>query len=679
MAVLDYITRVDPAASLASGEYLDIFYADLSAAVTAIGATPGTLKVATPLFPNGAPCTVPTTLKIEWVGDGSLLMDTGETVTIKSDGSQWPIKKLFFNALAGQGTVSLAGNFATPKARGEWWGMVGDAAGTGSLVAPGTISGTDNKAQLQAALWAAQGGPGIVTVGSGRYLFTTAGKIIIPQNVRLEGTLEAPTSMSPQIPADVALTQIVGGTIFWITADSTVTPTEFSSANLTAPCFIQLGEVSSAGSVLGNASLEGVAFYYPNQLMSATTPVVYPFTIAMRGPNSSVKNVQLVNSYCGIDCSYTDRPTIHNVHGEVLFRGLYAARIRDTARFTNIHFNPYWSFFSNLYHWIANNGQAYVFGKCDWIQAENLFAYGYLIGFWMLGQGADTGFSGQSYPAGGPAGDYTNCHIDNTLWPFFSTGVIHSPDNRFHGCIFYSFLDDGSGTDRTGDGDATKGTVQPICLKFRPALDAVFQFSDCILSGNPVHSLEVNEPLSLTLQMDNINFGIWDSPATNQPALKLIGGGSTTISVVKVNNSNFRSDKPQVDITGYISFTWNDNTIAGTKRITSTANYRYVDGGGNNCWQNPSYVTFADADATPSVSGGYIFVEVNTGATTITNFDDMQDGQEITLLFTTANTTIQDNANVQLAGGANFVGTANDVLILKKIGTTTYEISRSVN
>jgi hypothetical protein len=32
-----------------------------------------------------------------------------------------------------------------------------------------------------------------------------------------------------------------------------------------------------------------------------------------------------------------------------------------------------------------------------------------------------------------------------------------------------------------------------------------------------------------------------------------------------------------------------------------------------------------------------------------------------------------------LVGGANFVGSANDILKLKRVGTVFYEVSRSVN
>lgn len=123
---LDPITRTALSSPLFSNEVDSSSYASLSTAVTAIGATVTTLKISTSLFPNGATLTVPATLKLEFVGQGSLTITTGQTVTIVSDGSLWPRRKIFFNALASQGTVSFAGNVALFEFYAAWWGVVGD-------------------------------------------------------------------------------------------------------------------------------------------------------------------------------------------------------------------------------------------------------------------------------------------------------------------------------------------------------------------------------------------------------------------------------------------------------------------------------------------------------------------------------------------------------------------------
>lgn len=94
---------------------------------------------------------------------------------------------------------------------------------------------------------------------------------------------------------------------------------------------------------------------------------------------------------------------------------------------------------------------------------------------------------------------------------------------------------------------------------------------------------------------------------------------------------------------------------------------------------NPKVSTFADGDTTPSVKDGHlkVFKTANTGATAITDFDEAQEGQEITVIFTDALTTIADSGNFRLS--IAFTSTADDVMKLVHAGGIWYEVSRSVN
>ena len=56
-------------------------------------------------------------------------------------------------------------------------------------------------------------------------------------------------------------------------------------------------------------------------------------------------------------------------------------------------------------------------------------------------------------------------------------------------------------------------------------------------------------------------------------------------------------------------------------------------------------ITWADADATPSVANGAYFVTANTGATTITDLDDGVVGQVVFVEIADANTTIDFTAS----------------------------------
>lgn len=84
--------------------------------------------------------------------------------------------------------------------------------------------------------------------------------------------------------------------------------------------------------------------------------------------------------------------------------------------------------------------------------------------------------------------------------------------------------------------------------------------------------------------------------------------------------------------------------------------------------------SFTDADATPSVATGQVaYQTANTGATTITDFDDGYEGQTI-LVVLDANTTVDMSANSNIRGntGSDFAAAANDAIRCTLVGTTWY-------
>ena len=91
-----------------------------------------------------------------------------------------------------------------------------------------------------------------------------------------------------------------------------------------------------------------------------------------------------------------------------------------------------------------------------------------------------------------------------------------------------------------------------------------------------------------------------------------------------------------------------------------------------------TWSTFTDGDTTPSVASYQAFHTANTAATTITNFDDAT-ARELIIDFQDANTTIQHNSNIKLAGGIDFTGAQYDTMKLVYNGTEWQEISRSLN
>ena len=83
--------------------------------------------------------------------------------------------------------------------------------------------------------------------------------------------------------------------------------------------------------------------------------------------------------------------------------------------------------------------------------------------------------------------------------------------------------------------------------------------------------------------------------------------------------------------------------------------------------------------ATPSIAGYNNFLLSNGGATNVTAFANPVEGQTIRVRFADGNSTVVASGTIKLAGGANFVGTADDVLTLQYRGAAWYELASSVN
>ena len=87
------------------------------------------------------------------------------------------------------------------------------------------------------------------------------------------------------------------------------------------------------------------------------------------------------------------------------------------------------------------------------------------------------------------------------------------------------------------------------------------------------------------------------------------------------------------------------NNIVGQNNINITTKKKYL---GHNVAGNEALPLFTNGDTSPSVAGSDIWVTNNAGSTTITTFDDGYIGQEVTILFVDANTTISDNSNIDI-------------------------------
>lgn len=140
-------------------------YSSFANAISTIGSTPTTLVI-NEAVSCAANVTVPSTLTLKFTRRGSITISTGITLTIAGPVEADPVK-IFYNALASQGTVSLIGNRRLSSLWSEWWGAVADGS-------------TDSFAAIQAAQTA------LKTLLSGTLRFNTGSYLVSNAVVILE-------------------------------------------------------------------------------------------------------------------------------------------------------------------------------------------------------------------------------------------------------------------------------------------------------------------------------------------------------------------------------------------------------------------------------------------------------------------------------------------------------------
>lgn len=229
----------------------------------------------------------------------------------------------------------------------------------GSFGAKGNAVSDDTGAFQRALETASRAGGGTVYAPPGRYLFR--GSINIPDGVTLRGSYGC-------VPSHVGLRN-----------PGAAKPGDDGTALL-----VVAGKGSEDGTAFltlnTNSSLAGLTLYYPEQATSSA-PTPYPWTVAMRGKNPAIFDVELLNPYQGIDASKNERHNIRNITGQPIRRGIFVDAIYDIGRIENVHFNPWWSSNSPVYDWQMENGEAFIFGRADWEYVLNTFCYGYHLGY----------------------------------------------------------------------------------------------------------------------------------------------------------------------------------------------------------------------------------------------------------------------------------------------------------
>ena len=233
---------------------------------------------------------------------------------------------------------------------------------------------TDDTAAFQAAIEAARATSMKVYAPRARYRF--AGRLNVPAGMTLEGSFDSVTSHPGGgrrgRGGQGGRGGAPDGTMFLVTGDA---------GKEDAPAFITLN---------GNSTLRGVAILYPEQT-TTDTPRAYPYTVAMRGNNPAVLDVELINSYDGIDASRNQRHLIRNVSGQPLHIGVFVDGIMDIGRMENVHFNPWWGGGPAVRKFMMEKGVAFIFGRSDWEYVLNTFCFGYNTGYKFIRSKVSTG------------------------------------------------------------------------------------------------------------------------------------------------------------------------------------------------------------------------------------------------------------------------------------------------
>jgi hypothetical protein len=264
---------------------------------------------------------------------------------------------------------------------------------------------TDDTAAFQAAIEAARATSMKVYAPRASYLF--AGRLNVPAGMTLEGSFDSVTSH----PRGGRGGQ-PDGTMVLVTGDV---------GKEDAPAFITLN---------GNSTLRGVAILYPEQT-TTDTPKAYPYSVAMRGNNPAVLDVELINSYNGIDASRNQRHLIRNVSGQPLHIGVFVDGIMDIGRMENVHFNPWWGGGPAVKKFMMEKGVAFIFGRSDWEYVLDTFCFGYNTGYKFIRSEVSSGNCNGNFLGIGADDCYTAVLVEESA-PF-GLLITNGEFTAFHG------------------------------------------------------------------------------------------------------------------------------------------------------------------------------------------------------------------------------------------------------
>jgi hypothetical protein len=288
-----------------------------------------------------------------------------------------------------------------------------------------------------------------------------------------------------------------------------------------------------------NATLKGVVIYYPDQKVDQE-PATYPWTVAMRGKNPAVLEVELLNSYNGIDAQHNERHLIRDVQGQPLRRGILVDDIYDIGRIENVHFNPWWSIKPKLFQWQQSHGEAFIIGRSDWQYVFNTFCFGYNVGYKFIETKA--GVCNGNFLGIGADDCFTAVVVENSA-PYgllISNGEFVS----FHG-------------------------PDPTMVRVEATNRGSVRFVNCAFWG-PCNQIAKIAGRGTT-GFSDCTFVQWDPRKEGRSALQVAEG------TVLVRGCEFRENKPQIELgPGVRRAVITENVMSGSLRVANQAGAKAI-------------------------------------------------------------------------------------------------------
>lgn len=211
-------------------------------------------------------------------------------------------------------------------------------------------------------------------------------------------------------------------------------------------------------------------------------------------------------------------------------------------------------------------------------------------------------------------------------------------------------------------GSGSTSTKSGFCIDGAPsgATGKVYFFVAAGLANDSVLIVPDIDPTA------NVDTLVVTGLAQTLSSKTLSGSNTKIVSDGSTNNAVFQSGGGA----DFLSF----SAVGTTLRNVSSPDYA----GRNRVEGAP--VTFANGDTTPSVALSRVFKTNNAAGTTVTALDDGVSGQEVTIIATDANTTLQHagGGSLRLQGSVNYTMGVDDTIRLVNDGTNWYENGRTV-